>query len=235
MAKKPLEQMPDEPVTEAELDALGEPTFVRPGEKPAPSLATSGNDLAEILKLLGQQIIEIKQQGGGGLTAPDLQRILEGQRRAVNPSVETHPGISVFSSPRGDHADKAAGTYKKFHRQIYFNGHKEELEQCTVAEVDAYNRFSQSMPGPGSTRQARDGQWQAEVSRTNQDLHIKIPCKEIEALLNIPGSLHLVLMEFMDGPDAVDPFVLANNAHRVKDLEAQIAELRASVSLLSAR
>jgi hypothetical protein len=186
--------------------------------------------LTSAIRDLGAQLAAlIQQRDGGGMTADQLEKIIEGQRKALRPSNEQHPELSAFSFPGGDLKARQQGIVKRFKREVWLNGHREDTEALTPTEVDMYNRLSESLPGPDSKRTARNGTWIVEVDRTNRKMHLTIPCKAVEQIMNLPGSLTLLLTEFLDGPEAVDPLHLLNSAALVKDLQQQIEELRQSI------
>ena len=119
---------------------------------------------------------------------------------------------------------------KHFHRQVWFNGHREDLDSLTPDEIADYNTLSESLPGPGSERLLRGGTWRVSVRPDNKHVDLIVPCKNVEQIMNIPASLRLVIREFLGGPQASDPNLLLENAAAVRDLQAQIVALRASIS-----
>jgi hypothetical protein len=139
-----------------------------------------------------------------------------------------HAEKGAFSFPEGDRAARDAGKVKTFHRQIFFNGHKEELDALTPYEVDIYNEFSRTLPGPLSRRLARDGQWTAVVRANNAELDIFLPCRTQDQQDNLPQTLVYFLREFMDGSEATDPNMLLRNSERLRELEAKFAALAAA-------
>jgi hypothetical protein len=144
-------------------------------------------------------------------------KLTEQQNRQVRPSNAFTPGVSPFSYPEGD----VARPKPTFHQQVFYNGHHEELDQLTPAEIDAYNALSRSLAGPEARRTARNGTWEARISRNNDQLQIFVPCKTQEQLQNLPPSLILIIRELMDGK-TIDPTDLLS---QVDALRARVAEL----------
>jgi len=154
-------------------------------------------------------------QGGGGLTAADLKTLLDGQRKAMRPENEQHPGISAFSHPDGEQAHPK----DTLRRPTFFNGMREHEDCLTPIEIELYNRFDKTMT-------ARDGRWKADVRQNGsaQELHITtVEIGSLDGRLSLP-QLTLILRELLDGAEAANPDALAA---RVVALEATIKEMQA--------
>jgi len=65
----------------------------------AKELAEAGFSAEQLLELADAAI---QRNGSGGLTAEQFEKILDGQKKAANPSNTNHPGLSVFSHPDGE-------------------------------------------------------------------------------------------------------------------------------------
>lgn len=178
-------------------------------------LADSGFGYDQIKSLsitLGQA-----RSSGGGLSASDLKSILvevaAGQRKAMKPENDTHPGISVFSHPEGEVAHPKA----KLAREVHFNGSRQDGESLTPSEIELFNRFDQ-------TRTSRGGQWKAHIRQdgANSALLITTAPHTRDALLSLP-PLTEICRELLDGEAAVNPEML----------HARMAELEAKIKALS--
>lgn len=151
----------------------------------------------------------------------DLARELQRQNnRQVLPSNARSSGKSPFSYPEGDH-DRPKPT---FDRQVYLNGHKEDLQQLTPFEIDTYNRLSKSLPTPEHKRTSRDGKFSARISADNKEMYLTLPCKSLDEQAAVPASLALFLRELMDGT-VVNP----------TDMLADLDEAKARIAALEAQ
>lgn len=178
-------------------------------------LAEAGFGYAQI-KSLATTLGSVKSSGNG-LSSEDLKSILSevaaGQRKAMKPENDQHPGISVFSHPEGEIARPKAAF--RFH-DVFFNGSREREEQLTPAEVDLFNRFDK-------TRTSRNGNWRAEIRRDGEHEALLITTAPFtrDALTSLP-PMTAILRELLDGEAAVNPDML--NA-RLAELEAQIKSM----------
>jgi hypothetical protein len=151
----------------------------------------------------------------GGLTAADLKALLDGQRKAMRPENETHPGISAFSYPEGDR-DRPRPELK---RPTYFAGGLQREDSLTPLEIDLFNRFE-------TTRSSRNGRWRALLKQNGsaQELYIDIAdAKSLDGRIGLP-PLTSILRELLDGEEAANPDLLFA---RVTELEAKIRALTA--------
>jgi len=160
--------------------------------------------LAELDRLIEEQKARLAAQpSGGGLTGSDLKMILDSQRenqkqlveatRQVRHSNPDHEHKSVFSHPEGDLAHPKA---KLKFKEVFHNGHLEREDDLTPGEIDAYNLIEHSC-------EARDGRWQADVSKNGKRLKITIPCFTPDERGDIP-SLTMQLVELSQGERAVN-------------------------------
>lgn len=157
--------------------------------------------------------------------AENIRKIMDAQKKD---SPAFH-GKSCFEYPEGKLAAEAAGKFKKLDRIIWLTGIRQREEDLTVREVDAYNSFSRTLPGPHSRREARNGQWTATVSADNKELRLVVPFNTEDLKANIPPTLELLLLEFEQGPDATDPNMLIDSARKLKEMEARFADLEAKM------
>lgn len=160
-------------------------------------------------------------RGSGGLSKSDLTEVMasaakaaaeagsEGMRKVMHPQNARHPGISDFSYPEGD-VQRAKPALK---RTVIFCGHREDPEQLTPGEIEAYNAIDRDYV-------ARDGSWTTEVKRNGktEELHIRVPMT-LDGRMGLP-SLELICREIAQGQEAVNPITLAA---RVLELEKQLA------------
>lgn len=171
-----------------------------------------------------EQILElaaIAPRGNGGLSKQDLAEVVSGaakaaaeagsenMRKAMHPQNARHPGISAFSNPEGD----VAKPKPALKREVIFCGHREDAEQLTPAEIEAYNAIDRDYT-------ARDGSWSTEIKRNGktEQLRILVPM-DFDRRGELP-SLQLICRELVQGQEAVNPITLAA---RVAELEAKLA------------
>ena len=184
-----------DPVAErlAELDRLIEQQKARLAAMPTPSAGLSGEDLRAILR-----------------EQAETQRTLIEQTRPVRHSNPDHLHVSAFSYPEGDlKRPKPAfltGANGK-PREVFFNNHRENPEDLTPAEIDAYNLITQSC-------EAREGKWTATVK--SNAVYINVPSFTPDDRMDLPNGLVLMLTELAKGPKAVS----------LPDLVAEVAALR---------
>lgn len=135
-------------------------------------------------------------------------------RKVLHPQNAQHPGISAFSHPEGEVKQP-----KPPLRTTFVNGHREDAEQLTPMEIEAYNAISRGFS-------ARDGQWVCDVRRNGktEELHIKLPVG-MDTKPNEP--IALIMRELSMGKAAVDPISLAE---RVAELERQLASATVGAS-----
>jgi hypothetical protein len=132
-----------------------------------------------------------------------------GMQKAVRPENEVHPHISAFSYPEGD----IKRPKPKLKRDTYYNFHKENEEQLTPAEIEAYNSIDQDY-------EARGGQFTAIIKqrgRAREELHLSVPVRHIDMRMNLPPSLLLFVHELKTGQTVTD----------MQDILTEITELRA--------
>lgn len=176
-------------------------------------LAQAGFGYAHIKQLAPS----LKAATGGGLMSADLKTLLDGQRKAMRPENEQHPGISAFSYPEGD----LARPKPLLRRPTYFNGGNQRDDSLTPTEVDLFNRFE-------TTRNAKGGRWRAVLKRNGsaEELYIVTDeAKSMDGRIGMP-PLTQILRELLDGEEAANPELLFA---RVTELEAKIKALQAGV------
>lgn len=163
-----------------------------------------------------RQVIQ-SVQPAPGLTKDDLSEVLkdnsEGIRRALKPENQTHPDIS-YLNPLGER-DHPRPPLK---RPTFWAGQPLYREDLSREEIDLLNGFTH-------TKEARNGQWRAEVrvtgSRGGEELHVSFPCRSADDRMALPRGMALILMEIKDGASAVDPQSMAD---RIATLEQQLAQ-----------
>lgn len=174
--------------------------------------------LAELDALIEEQKARMAAQTpapAAGLTGEDLKAILsatkaeQDQTRSVRHSNADHTHVSAFSHPEGDlKAPKAT-----FTRETYFNNHREREDECTPAEIDAFNAITQDCS-------ARQGTWKARLDRGR--LLVEVPSYTMDDRMNLPDGLVLILRELANGTKAVTP---ADMAVRIAELERQVKSM----------
>jgi len=156
---------------------------------------------------------------GGGLTAQQMKELLDGvatsTQKAMRPENAVHPHISVYSYPEGDIAREKP----KLKRDTFFCGHKENEDQLTPGEIEAYNAFNEP-------REARGGSWRAEIKRSRsvggrEALFIWVPAASVDHRMMLPSGLTLILNELNGGPSTENIAVLLNQIERLKSMLLQ--------------
>jgi hypothetical protein len=186
---------PPDPMTAklAELDRLIEQQKERLAQMSAPSAGISADDLRAILQAQN-----------------DTQKALIEQTRPVRHSNPDHLHVSAFSYPEGDlkrpKPTFLAGKNGK-PREVFYNNHRENPEDLTPAEIEAFNAITHSC-------EAREGKWTAVVKANA--LYVNIPSFTPDDRMDLPNGLVLILRELAEGPQAVD----------VNSLAAEVAMLR---------
>src|SRR5258708_4265941 len=184
-----------------------------PDKKPEPT-DTSEARLEKFLTMF------LEQGHNNQFTPEALGSILEkvgistalGMQKAVRPENDQHPAISAFSYPEGE----IARPKPKLKRDVYFNFHKENEEQLTPSEIEAYNSIDDDL-------EARNGQYLAVIKqrgRKREELHLTVPVRHLDHRMNLPPSLPLLIHELRTGQQVTD----------MQDLLAEIAELRHRLS-----
>jgi|SRR5215831_11485911 len=167
------------------------------------------NVLLDALKLM------IEQQGprAEAISETTLERLitkLNGREYRENPN---NPQISVFSYPEGERARPKP----KLLRETYHNSARIREDQCTPAEVLAFNALSESLPNPGDERTSRDGRWIARVSATGNKLLVIIPCRTVEDRAEANNSTVLMFCrELAEGKGAITPTSMAADIEQLK-------------------
>lgn len=165
--------------------------------------------LEELDRLIEQQKQRLASMpvAGGGISGDDLRAILQSQTetqkalveqsRTVRHSNPDHLHISAFSHPEGDLARPKPtfllGKNGK-PREVFFNNHRENPEDLTPAEIDAYNLIT-------ATCEAREGKWTATVK--SNAVYVNVPSFTFDDRSDLPNGLVLILTELAQGPKAV--------------------------------
>ena len=162
-----------------------------------------------------------------GLTSEQLRMILDSvgasavtgmreaqkQARRENPN---YPEQSVFH-PEGkfDHEGKQLAPKVAFRIPTFFCGVRLRGETETAEEIMLCNKFTEP-------KTARKGRWTAELkgNEFDRELHIDVPCYTQNDKNDLP-SFALILMELLEGADAVTP---ASLIKRIEELERKQTE-----------
>lgn len=194
-------------------------------------MADAKNDvaIAESLARLAEALDRTEQRSGG-LTAEQFEQTMENQRRALNPSSNTHPGISAFSYPEGDRA-RPKPTFKA--AEVYENGVPLREDQLTPQEIDSYNAVIALLPRAGDKRLAWGGKLIAERSINGHRVTVTFPCKSVEdqARANTMTIVQRNLC-LAEGEAAADPNSILE---RLSVAEAELARLRPLMAGAGAR
>lgn len=168
-------------------------------------------------------VVRLIEEGQKNQMSPDmLAGILEKvgvqsahvMHKAVRPENEIHPHISAFSYPEGD----IARPKPAMKRDVYFNFHKEDPEQLTPAEIEAYNAIDDDC-------EARGGQYTIEIrgrGRKREELHMTVPVAHFDHRMNLPGSLLLLLHELKTGRGLEDIDGLIAEVMRLREENASL-------------
>lgn len=163
-------------------------------------MADKKPEQADAESRLEKLLVMFLEQGQKNQFTPDtLNAVLEkvgmstalGMQKAVRPENDQHPGISAFSYPEGDVKRKKPDLV----RDVYFNYHKENVEQLTPQEILAYNSIDKDY-------EQRGGQLSAVIKmrgRKREELHITLPVKDMDHRFNAPPSLLLLVHELKTG------------------------------------
>ena len=146
--------------------------------------------------------------------ADALMALANQQARTVRVQNAFHPGRSVFSHPEGEEAHPK----ERLARETFFCGVLQENDSLTPSEISLFNQIT-------SSKRSRNGTWTADLDPTRNRLVISLPHASINERMELPGSLSLILMEFIGGQDAIDP----------SHLSAEVLKLREQVAALSAK
>lgn len=183
--------------------------------------------MSVVEKLIAE--VEELKKGNKGVTGDDLREILKSQREAADESTrlsmqtltnalirenQRSPEISVFSYPEGD----VARPKPKFvdpegrERETYFCDARQREEQLTPAEIEAFNAITDDC-------EARNGAWKATIHGDGKRtiLRVNVPCKDMDARMELPKSLTAILFELKNGKKALDVDALARQLADLKD------------------
>jgi hypothetical protein len=169
------------------------------------------------------------QQGGGGITADQLEAIITRSTAAASKGSELiaskyKPEV-VDPVPRGpfEHPDGGVAMPKPaLKREMFFGGFRLRDGDISYVEAVALNTLSDSL-GRSQRRLSRDGTWVAEVNDRNDRLTIRVPMKTIDDRAELPGMLQIA-MELTSGDRALDQ----------NDILAELALLKTEMAKLKA-
>lgn len=174
-------------------------------------------DTLAVLDLLVEKINGI-QAGGGGITAAQLETILQNSaathkttvdalQNALIPENKVHPGISAYSYPEGDRA-RPKPTLK---HEVLFCGYRQRDDNLTPEEIDALNAID-------GDREARNGTWRAYLRKEGMRQILIVECDEMadrDRARDLPPMLH-ILLELGGGVRTLDPVVLLKQINALK-------------------
>lgn len=135
-----------------------------------------------------------------------------GMQKAVRPENDAHPNISAFFTAEDSKKYDGYANKPKLKRDVYFNFHKENEEQLTVAEIEAYNSLEDDY-------EARSGTYTCIIKqrgRKREEVHLQVPVAHLDHRMNLPPSLLLLIHELKTGQQVTD----------MQDLLYEIAALR---------
>jgi hypothetical protein len=198
-------------------------------EKATADPPVTQNVLLDALKLL------IDQQGprASAINDDTLTRLiakLDGRDQSGhNPEYPRHSSLNF---PEGERARPKP----RLLRETWHNSARIREDECTPAEVLAFNALSESLPQPGDERSSRDGRWIAKVSRNNAKLIVLIPCKTVEDRAEANNtSVLMFCRELAEGKGAITPESMAADLAQLKaDRDRMEALLRANGIVLPA-
>lgn len=156
-----------------------------------------------------------------------LQANTESQRQiaeAARPQRHSNPDHrheSAFEYPEGGLKRKKPDFLKGANgqpREVFFNYHRESIDDLTPSEIDAYNAITASC----TSREERgeEGMWKAKV--TPNRLEVFIPSFTADDRADMHNGLALNLMELAKGRKAADP---VNMMAELADLRERLAKL----------
>ncbi|MGV1037711.1 MAG: hypothetical protein ACOYD0_11905 [Candidatus Nanopelagicales bacterium] len=187
--------------------------------------------LSVVEKLIEE--VEALKKANKGLSADDLERILASQREASDDSTrqsmkaltnalirenQTHPGISAFSYPEGDVArpkpilSDATGNP----RETFFCDVRQNEDSLTPAEIEAFNQIRTDCS-------TRNDTWWARIFKNGmrEVVRIMVPCKDLDARMQLPKSLTAILFELQNGTKPLD---IDSLARQLADMKDQLAK-----------
>lgn len=141
-----------------------------------------------------------------GLSADQLDAVLSkvgvtnalAMQKAIKPENERVEEVSAFYT-LADRAKYGLRSQKPKligvdgqPREVFLNFHRENEEQLTPAEIESYNSITRDC-------EARNGAWKAEIKDKGRRLHITVPVAFMDARMNLPPSLILLIHELKTG------------------------------------
>jgi hypothetical protein len=176
---------------------------------PTPAVTMSAEQFTEFMQKFGNRTDDDNPK-----LTDALLKLADAHGRTVRQSNSWHPDISPFSYPEGN----LARPKPKLDRETWFCASKQDESMLTPREIEAFNLITVSKHWRG------DPTFGATI--TPQRRLIMLPHASIDDRMNLPGSLLLILLELMDGPDAVQPGQMADE---LVALRAQVRDLAALV------
>ena len=156
----------------------------------------------------------------GSVNATAMQRAL----RKENPY---YPERSVFN-PQGlfdDHGHdlppKVSFTRDTYHCGVLVGRAHSSEGLNTPEEIELFNRFS-------ADKESRGGEWKAEIVKRGsvETLYVTHPHRSVDERMSLPPLTH-ILLELLEGEDAINPAKLVD---QVAALKKRLAQLEAAQS-----
>ena len=203
----------------------------------------SNEELLQALNALEPDQLQAIMQRAGlapttvGMSPDQLKTILQtvGQtnaqamQKSLQRENDKFPNQSVFDPTGRFDAEgnqlppKVTFKYTTFFIGVRMGDQGGTSDLCTPEEIELFNRFTVD-------KEARSGRWQAKF--TNRDgkrlLSITLPVRSVDDRMGLP-DLSSILLELLEGPDAVNPATLVA---KVKTQDEELAALRARLNAL---
>lgn len=159
----------------------------------------------------------------GGLTEDQFAKTLENERKALNPSNQTHPAISAFSYPEGDRA-KPKPVFSC--DELYENGVRLREDSLTPLEIESYNRVCVKIPKPNDKIAAWEGTLKAWRHQNGRRVYIEFPTRAVEDLARANATTIVYRnLALVDGEQAADPNAVFEELQALKQ---QVAAMQAA-------
>lgn len=210
---------------------------------PPPPVITADLLATALLQLPAEKLREVLDRAGfggpsvQGITPDQLQTILmtvgKTSAKAMQESLRNenpwYPERSVFN-PRGlfDDAGKPQEPKLKFLLDTFWPAAVrqaragETSELCTEEEIALFNRLAGLHEEKWISKPT--GDWKVTFERRNsrERMHVDAPCYSNDDRMNLPPLTH-ILLELLEGPEAVRPEALLA---QVKKLKEEVAALK---------
>jgi ribosomal protein S15P/S13E len=185
-----------------------------------PTTGLSADQLGMLISTIEKlhQRLDADREDDGSRTA--LVQILDTHgaalKAALRPENQLHPDVS-YANPEGERAHPRA----RLKRNAFLLGIPLQPDSLRKVEVDALNRFTESLEIPGK-------KWQARILRDaggGEVLYISLPFRSFDDLRHVGGLLDILNAIHAEGkrPDTNDVI-----ADRLEKAERLIAQLQAS-------